>query len=215
MGKTAALGLTKENILLSAVSLFNTKGYSGTSVRDIAKKASVNAANISYHFNGKQGLLESCFTRFFESYLECLEMEADKLDYTPADECLKRAVFNVLQFQSENHLLARFVWREISIDSQVVREIISSYLMKERYLLKRFFEMGLDQNRFTSMPVSIFIIQLKSMMSMPFLNSQYLREVWHVFPQEQHFVDRYFTSLEQWIDQCLLIRGAVPRVSTL
>ncbi|MGM0843929.1 MAG: forespore capture DNA-binding protein RefZ [Bacillota bacterium] len=210
MGKPAEQGLTKENILISAVSLFNTKGYSGTSVRDIAKKASVNAANISYHFQGKQGLLESCFTRFFESYLECLEMEADKLDFVPADECLKRAVYNILQYQSENHLLARFVWREISIDSQVVREIISSYLTKERYLLKCFFEVGQEQNRFTSMPVSIFIIQLKSMISMPFLNSQYLREVWHVFPQEQYFVDRYFTSLEQWVDQCLLTRHAAP-----
>ncbi|WP_421380517.1 forespore capture DNA-binding protein RefZ [Bacillus salacetis] len=212
MAKSAAQGLTKENILLSAVSLFNTKGYNGTSVRDIAKKASVNAANISYHFHGKQGLLESCFTRFFESYLECLETEADKLDFTPADECLKRAVYNILQYQSENHLLSRFVWREVSIDSQIVREIISSYLMKERYLLKRFFEVGKEQNRFTSMPVSIFIIQLKSMLSMPFLNSQYLREVWHVFPQEQYFVDRYFTSLEQWIDQCLL-NGSLNRLS--
>jgi AcrR family transcriptional regulator len=208
----AAPGMTKENILLSAVSLFNTKGYDGTSVRDIAKKASVNAANISYHFHGKQGLLESCFTRFFEAYLECLEAEADKLAFTPADECLKRAVLNILQYQSENHLLARFVWREISIDSQIVREIISSYLMKERYLFKRFFERGEEQNRFTSMPVSIFIIQLKSMLSMPFLNSQYLREVWHVYPQEPFFVDRYFTSLEQWVDQCLLTRqAAIPQ----
>ena len=206
MGKPAVQGLAKENILLSAVSLFNTKGYNGTSVRDIAKKASVNPANISYYFHGKQGLLESCFTRFFESYLECLEAEAAELDYAPAEECLKRAVYNILQFQSENHLLARFVWREVSIDSQVVREIISSYLVKERYLLKRFFEVGKEQNRFTSMPVSIFIIQLKSMISMPFLNSQYLREVWHVFPQEQYFVDKYFTSLEQWIDQCLLVK---------
>jgi AcrR family transcriptional regulator len=210
MGKPAAQSMTKENILLSAVSLFNTKGYNGTSVRDIAKKASVNSANISYYFHGKQGLLESCFTRFFESYLECLEAQADFLDYNPADECLKKAVYNILQFQSENHLLARFVWREVSIDSQVVREIISSYLVKERYLLKRFFEVGADQGRFTSMPVSIFIIQLKSMISMPFLNSQYLREVWHVFPQEQYFVDRYYTSLEQWIDQCLLVRKAAP-----
>jgi AcrR family transcriptional regulator len=208
MGKSASQSMAKENILLSAVSLFNTKGYNGTSVRDIAKKASVNAANISYYFHGKQGLLESCFTRFFESYLDCLEVQADALEYSPADECLKRAVYNILQFQSENHLLARFVWREISIDSQVVREIISSYLVKERYLLKRFFEAGKDQGRFTSMPVSIFIIQLKSMISMPFLNSQYLREVWHVFPQEQYFVDRYYASLEQWIDQCLLVRKA-------
>ncbi|MED4214161.1 TetR family transcriptional regulator, partial [Priestia megaterium] len=40
---------TKQKVIDAAISLFNTKGYDGTSVRDIAKRADVNVANISYY----------------------------------------------------------------------------------------------------------------------------------------------------------------------
>ena len=56
-----------------------------------------------------------------------------KLEFDKPELCLKRAIKKILHFQSENHKLARFVWREVTIDSQVSREIISSYLMKERF----------------------------------------------------------------------------------
>lgn len=56
---------TKEKIFNTAIALFHTKGYKGTTIRAIAASAKVNSANISYYFNGKQGLLEACFIRFF------------------------------------------------------------------------------------------------------------------------------------------------------
>jgi AcrR family transcriptional regulator len=46
-------------ILNVAEDLFASKGYEGTSVRDIAQKAEVNVAMISYYFGSKEKLLES------------------------------------------------------------------------------------------------------------------------------------------------------------
>lgn len=40
----------KELIMEAAIGLFHTNGYNGTSIRDIARKANVNSANISYYF---------------------------------------------------------------------------------------------------------------------------------------------------------------------
>jgi AcrR family transcriptional regulator len=57
---------SKEEIVKAAISLFNSNGYAGTSIRDIAKEANVNSATIAYHFENKLGLLEYCFTYFFE-----------------------------------------------------------------------------------------------------------------------------------------------------
>ncbi|MGE6259363.1 forespore capture DNA-binding protein RefZ [Heyndrickxia sporothermodurans] len=194
---------TKDSIVEAAISLFNIKGYDGTSVRDIAKKAKVNPANISYHFDSKQGLLEKCFIHFFEAYLSYLDEEVNALATDRPDYCLKRALYKILYFQSANHLLSRFVWREVSIDSQVVREITSSYLMKERYLFKRLLEGTCLEKNMSSMDLSFYIIQLRSLITMPFLNSQYLREVWHVFPQERFFVDKYYQRIEEWIDETI------------
>ncbi|MGV3464780.1 MAG: forespore capture DNA-binding protein RefZ [Heyndrickxia sp.] len=187
---------TKETILNSAILLFNTKGYDGTSIRDISNKANVNPANISYYFHNKQGLLEACMVYFFEHYLTYLEEEVCFITDNNRKECLKKAIYKLLVFQGKNHFLTRFVWREISIDSQVIREITSSYLMKERFLLKRLLE---EEDGSHSM-VYFKIIQLKSMMTMPFLNSQYLREVLHIFPQEKYFIEKYYLVLEEWIE---------------
>jgi len=49
----------REHILTVAEELFGENGFDGTSVRDIAHKAGVNLAMISYYFGSKEKLLEA------------------------------------------------------------------------------------------------------------------------------------------------------------
>ncbi|MGE8381728.1 MAG: TetR/AcrR family transcriptional regulator, partial [Sphingobacterium sp.] len=49
------------DILLAAERLFATKGFDGTSVRDIAQEANVNVAMINYYFGSKDKLLDTFF----------------------------------------------------------------------------------------------------------------------------------------------------------
>lgn len=189
---------TKQDIIEAAITLFNTKGFQGTSIRDIANKAKVNSANISYYFNGKQGLLEACLVHFFEPYLSCLEEEAGKIGLDSATLCLNRTIRKILQFQSENQMLARFVWREVTIDSQLSREVISSYLMKERFYFKKMIQSLLKDHRI-AYPDSMLIIQLKGMLMMPYLNSHYIGEVWGINPKEPYFVNKYYDAIQEWL----------------
>lgn len=48
-------------IMEAAEELFAEKSFEGTSVRDVAKKAGVNLAMISYYFGSKEKLMESLF----------------------------------------------------------------------------------------------------------------------------------------------------------
>ena len=48
-------------IMETAEILFAEKGFNGTSVRDIAEKANVNLAMVSYYFGSKDKLLEALF----------------------------------------------------------------------------------------------------------------------------------------------------------
>src|SRR5262245_33198928 len=57
----------KVQIMEAAEQLFAEKGFDGTPVRDIADKAGVNLAMISYYFGSKEKLLESLFTYRAES----------------------------------------------------------------------------------------------------------------------------------------------------
>lgn len=54
---------TSTNLLNSAEALFSEHGYIETTVRQIAQKAKVNQALISYHFRSKRGLYNAVFER--------------------------------------------------------------------------------------------------------------------------------------------------------
>lgn len=198
-------GGAKESIIEAAIELFTAKGFRGTTIRDIAARARLNPANISYYFQGKQGLLEACLVSFFEPYLSLLEEEKNKVEWEEPEICLHRAIRKVLVFQSENHLLTRLVWREITIDSQVSREIISSYLMKERYYLKALAAAAIG-GKYSTLLVGMMIIQLKGMLTMPFLNSQYVSEVWGMHPKEPYFIEKYYESIIDWIQSTVSIQ---------
>jgi AcrR family transcriptional regulator len=193
---------TKEAIVQAAILLFNTNGFHGTSIRDIAAKAKVNVANISYYFENKHGLLEYCLTNYFEQYLRKIEEALPLLEESPVN-CLKKVAENILYFQCQNIQFSRFILREMSIDSQIVREIMSTYYVKEKYFYKRIFEKGIQMKVFRPLALPYMIIQFKGLLAMPFLNTQYISEVLHVFPQERFFQEKYLLEVNLWIDGVL------------
>jgi AcrR family transcriptional regulator len=193
---------SKAAIVEAAVSLFNTKGYSGTSIRDIAGKAKVNTANIAYYFQNKHGLLEYCFTSFFEQYIAKIEEGYAFMDLGAAF-CLKKISVILLNFLCENIHLTSFIFREMSIDSQTVREIMATYYTKEKYYLQLVLEKGMEWREFHHLSTAYMIVQLKGLWIMPFLNTNYLREVLYVFPNEQYFAQKYSQEICTWIDEVL------------
>lgn len=199
MVKMVAQAKTKERIIDAAVSLFNAKGFDGTSVREIATKAKVNVANISYYFEGKEGLLETLVTTYFEGYIAELENEFELREYKDAKECLQGMVSAVLNYQHENRTIARLVYREISLDTTFIREVMTTYLTKEKYYLKTVLEKGMEDREFRKVNPSFIIIQLKALLSMPYLHPQYLTEVLYIMPQETYFLEQYNGELTTWI----------------
>ncbi|WP_075982582.1 forespore capture DNA-binding protein RefZ [Bacillus massilinigeriensis] len=190
---------SKDAIVDAAITLFNIKGFTGTSIRDIANKANINVANISYYFDNKHGLLEHCFTIFFESYLHEIEKGYSNADLS-ATIALKEMSKNIIQYQSKNVHLTRFILREISIDSQVIREIMSTYFVKERFFFKEVLEKGMKTGEFRNLSINYTIMQWKALLAMPYLNSQYAREVLQIFPNEEYFADKYTSEINNWID---------------
>jgi AcrR family transcriptional regulator len=55
--------VVRESLLSTAVGMFSEKGYSGTSIRDIAKVHGVSLSNIYYHFGNKDGLWREILKR--------------------------------------------------------------------------------------------------------------------------------------------------------
>ncbi len=68
---------------MQRVKLFATKGFDGTSVRDIAQESGVNLAMISYYFGSKEKLLEAIFNNRILLHNEQLKLVLDDTKMTP------------------------------------------------------------------------------------------------------------------------------------
>ena len=196
---------TKDKILESAAYLFNTKGYHGASVREISKRAKVNVANIAYYFDNKAGLLEYLVSSFLEGYTKVIEIACNELESRSARESLLLVIKNIMDYQKDNSQIARFVHREISLDSVLIREVLTTYMTKEKYYLKKILETGIKQDEFRKVPIPYTIMQLKGMLTMPYLHPQYMTEVLHVMPYEIYFTEQYSKEIEKWVNYTLTL----------
>lgn len=190
---------SKQRILDSAVHLFNTNGFDGTSVREIAKKADVNVANIAYYFENKAGLLEHLILSYLEGYLSVIEEAYIELDNRSARECLFLLIKGVMDYQKEHRHTARFVYREMTLDTVLIREIMTTYMTKEKFFIETIFETGIAQKEFNPIPIAYTIMQLKGMITMPYSHPQYMTEVLHVMPYEKYFSEQYCREIDKWV----------------
>jgi AcrR family transcriptional regulator len=62
----------REQLLQGAIECLRTKGYSRTTVRDIASAAGANLASIGYHFGSKEALLNEAILRSCDQWTERL-----------------------------------------------------------------------------------------------------------------------------------------------
>src|SRR5688500_13751344 len=77
---------TRARILDAALDLFGERGLTGTTVRDIAARAKVNVAAISYHFGGKDELYRSVARMVTETIEGRVRQRAAAfIDNPPAD----------------------------------------------------------------------------------------------------------------------------------
>lgn len=184
----------------AAATLFFQKGFHGTSVRDIAKKAAVNVSAINYYFKSKQGLLEYAVTNYYEDYLEALEDTIKQSELLTPLERLYELVQTIIQYKQKNYQLTCFIQRELTLDSVFVREMTVTYLAKENfYIQKCFFEVIGDDYKNSEIK-NYLLMQLKGMLITPYI----LHSDWkvHVVGDFSHqlFVKKYVKIVWDWVN---------------
>jgi AcrR family transcriptional regulator len=111
----------RERILDAALDLFGERGLTGTTVRDIAARAKVNVAAISYHFRGKDELYREVAGMVIGSIESRVRGRLGKLlERPPADAASALAaleefavtIVDVIVGPPEMRRVARFIIRE-------------------------------------------------------------------------------------------------------
>ena len=132
----------------TAESLFAEKGFNGTSVRDIADKAKVNLAMISYYFGSKEKLFEALFQ--FRSDSSRLSIES--IIERPGLSAMERVYLLVESFMDK--LMGQQCFHRILAREQVLNNtpVLGSMIlqMKKRNLelIERLVKEGQEKGEF-------------------------------------------------------------------
>ena len=77
---TAHGELSRERILTAAIGLFSERGFAGTSVADVCERAGVVKTALYWHFESKEGLLDSALARVAESWIEQIRASVEEVE---------------------------------------------------------------------------------------------------------------------------------------
>lgn len=133
---------TRDQILEAAWKLFSEHGFEDVSVRDLTNEAGVNLASVSYHFGGKDGVIQEVIKMVLNpGHEKRLEMLAaiieekggvDNVSLRQLLECYLRPWMFPEQYGCNEHLLARLTARYL-IDRDYVVPATTSMLFTEVY----------------------------------------------------------------------------------
>jgi len=152
--------LKKERLLSTAESLFGQKGFSGTSIREIAKAGRVNIGSIYHYFPNKRSLHSSILERAYAG-LHTYVQEAAKADDTPK-ELLRRMVNAAADFLANHPMAHRVILHELLASTKGLDRAIDLHLRKTRVLLNKTLEEGIRLGDFRKMDVELTSFGLMS-----------------------------------------------------
>lgn len=119
----------ERKIIDAARELFYEKGFTGITVRDIANKAEVNLALLHYYFRTKDKIFEivfsEAFSLLFKQLNKALSSDVDVF------EKIRLIISCYITTNVKYPQLASFIMHELSVNSDFVWSIITSYKEKQ------------------------------------------------------------------------------------
>ena len=138
----------REHIINTAIQLFATRGFEGSSIRDIAAAAGVNIAMINYYFGSKEGLFLAIFDRKITSFQNLLQNIGNDGSMTSWEKMEK-----YIELYSErvvnNNCFQKLLYQEMGMVKRTdLSDKIRNILMKNVSELFKILQDGIDNGEF-------------------------------------------------------------------
>lgn len=145
----------KQTIIESALKLFSTKGFEGTSVREIAADAGVNVAMINYYFGSKDKLFESV-VEYRASVLQGIFAELISNKELTAIEKIDIVIDQTIERKFSNSEFHHLLHRELSLEHRPqLRNAISDILLKNMNAVKKIIQNGIKDGVFKPVDIEL------------------------------------------------------------
>ena len=173
--ETGDITQIKKLLLETAELLFSDSGYSGTSIRDIAKRAGVNVALVNYHFGSKENLYLTIFKRRFAAYetalvtMDSREGAGKKLD----------AFLDIYgNFIDSHRNFHRLLSREITLlHHSSIKEVITAGTRKNYELVKKIIQDGIASGTFKNVNVDLVTLNIIAFVPRIFSGSPFITDI--------------------------------------
>ncbi len=123
--------VSKQKILKAATELFASKGFDGTSVRDIAENVGLSVPGMFHYFPSKEEILYEIMTVFMDNAYKKI-MEVYSADIDPIEKLSEICKFYVEQYAGHKHQLTIL----ISERKSLIPEHRQRCIKKEREYVK-------------------------------------------------------------------------------
>ena len=144
----------KDEIIQAAVSLFMEKGYTGTTMEDVAAKLLMTKGSVYYYFKDKQELLYQSQKMLLEKSIENIEVIKQAQDLPVIERLRKSMIVHIKYLISERSGFETMVDPERYFTETQVEKIIKLRNNYEKNFDQLIIE-GIERNVFASLDIKI------------------------------------------------------------
>ena len=188
----------------TAISLFATNGFEGTSVRDIASGAEVNLAMINYYFGSKEKLFEAIVdvnVTYTGNMLDELNSDTTLTSIEKVDKVIEiyvKRLFGNREFHKVLH-------QELMVNHRPeLGEAILQVLGKNSDYIRQIVETGIKKKEFKKVDVALTVASLTGTLNAVLLSKKICRHFFlrdsqpdYIPYEDEHFKKRVTDHLKQ------------------
>jgi AcrR family transcriptional regulator len=165
---------TEERILEASKEVFMKYGLSGSRMRDIADAAHVNPALLHYYFRSKEKLFDKVFEGAMAKYFQQMDVFSDSS--LPIKQRVLNYVDNIIDFYTEYPQMSMFIIKEVSINPDLFKQKVN-VMKNAKVSLIGLLEEGIKKSEIKKIDTALFLINLQSLCSYPFLATPLFKHI--------------------------------------
>lgn len=158
----------EQQIIKTAQRLFIEKGFTGTSMSDIAATVGINRPTLHYYFRTKDKMFKAVFGSIVMSLMPKIQMIIRQ--DIPFMDRLDKVLDAYIELFTENPYLPRFICGEIQRDvNHLINTAKELRLEDTLSQVKDSLLAGMESGKLRKVPVHIVFLTIYSLLSYPFL----------------------------------------------
>ena len=166
---------TDEKLIKAALELLPTTGYSGLSMRTVAKKAGVNLGMFHYHFKNKEAFIQRVTSSFYEEFFRkfTLEIESGK----DTEEQLRKAIRTLVFFGRDNRKLVVAMIKDVLDGNRQLVRMLEEFVPRHGIVLVRLLRECQKQGVVAKAPLPLVMTYFMGAMLGPVIMAAVLERV--------------------------------------